>query len=466
MWRPVISTDYPEEIIYHNARYSTEPYGLFYTENQPHLVQASPQLRELLWSDDDYRRKGSFKRCEHYTLAAYNGPIRFEGIRTHGGGGAYSIVWTNKCPGRWFWDLIPPLAGPQQVAMFGTWDRPFGTEPTLLREDRDVDKVVDPPGLGGLLSTAYAALRPGIKPSMSLVNSLVELKDFKRLPVQLRRVQRGLFRSQDQIRRIAELLRKRNPVTRTKQQTAAAVKRLLQSSPAKVTKEVAEGHLQVQFNLRPLVSDILALYEMISNVAGQLSKLKSDVGRRKVVHHRTILRDLFRGSAEDITYKYETGSLVDWYGLERKTSYARPTFTLSLDYSYEIPNLDSPHLGMLALLDSLGVNLDPAILWNAIPWSFVIDWVMNVSSWLGQFRMTNVKVETRIHQACWSYRIERIHHLYGSFNSQRGLLRQVNEIAYKRVPITAREASMGIRSSGLSSRELSLIGALGISRLS
>lgn len=465
MWRPVISSDYPEEVVWHNAQYSTEPYGLYYPENQAHLVVGSPKLREHLWSDDDYSRKGSFKRCEHYTFAAYNGPIRFEGIRTHGGGGAYFITWTNKCPGRWFWDLVATLAGGQMQAAFGTWDLPVGQEPMLFRDGLSVDKVVDPPGLGGLLSTAYAALRPGIKPQMSLINSLVELKDFSRLPVQLRRIQRNLFRSQDQIIRLTGLLRKKNPVLRTKQQIAAAAKRLLQVSPAKITKELAEGHLQVQFNLRPLVSDILALYEALSDVSAQLSKLKRDVGRRKTVHHRTVLRDLYKGSSDNKVYKYETGNLVDWYGLERSTSYVRPTFTLSLDYSYEIPNLNSPHLGVLALLDSLGVNADPAILWNAIPWSFIVDWVMNVSSWLGQFRMTNVKVETRIHQACWSWRIERLSNLYGSFNSQRGLLRQAVELAYKRVPISARDASMGIRSSGLSSRELSLIGALGISRL-
>jgi hypothetical protein len=49
-----------------------------------------------------------------------------------------------------------------------------------------------------------------------------------------------------------------------------------------------------------------------------------------------------------------------------------------------------------ALLDAFGVMWDPAIIWNAIPFSFVLDWIWDVSEWLGKWARPNLPVQLRI----------------------------------------------------------------------
>lgn len=40
---------------------------------------------------------------------------------------------------------------------------------------------------------------------------------------------------------------------------------------------------------------------------------------------------------------------------------------------------------MRAWLDTLGLNLSPTVIWNAIPYSFVVDWFANVGDCLKQY---------------------------------------------------------------------------------
>jgi hypothetical protein len=43
-------------------------------------------------------------------------------------------------------------------------------------------------------------------------------------------------------------------------------------------------------------------------------------------------------------------------------------------------------------LDTLGVRLDPGIVWDAIPFSFVVDWVVDVSAFLHSFARNNYPI--------------------------------------------------------------------------
>jgi hypothetical protein len=72
-------------------------------------------------------------------------------------------------------------------------------------------------------------------------------------------------------------------------------------------------------------------------------------------------------------------------------------------YKYTLPNADSRLEKVYSLLDTLGVRLDPAIIWNAIPFSFVIDWIVDVSSFLASFARDNYPIEVSVLDFCHSY---------------------------------------------------------------
>lgn len=131
---------------------------------------------------------------------------------------------------------------------------------------------------------------------------------------------------------------------------------------------------------------------------------------------------------------------------------------------------------MLAYLDAFGVNLNPAIIWNAIPWSFVVDWLLGVSRWLDNNKIAFMEPQINIHRYLWSISRRRTILVQrrtaclpkaGATNkvlSDVVPLPKVTETAYRR-DISLPSAS-SIISSGLSLGEFSLAAALVVSRRS
>jgi len=135
-------------------------------------------------------------------------------------------------------------------------------------------------------------------------------------------------------------------------------------------------------------------------------------------------------------------------------------FCATIEYRYKINDLSGRDVDVLnAFLDRVGINLNPSIVWNAIPWTFVLDWVMDVSTWLDQFKVRNIEPQTAISQYCYSWKINRCINA----GTHKGAAFSVNEYAYKRVPYNP-DITRSITTSGLNLREFSLLGALGITR--
>jgi hypothetical protein len=138
-----------------------------------------------------------------------------------------------------------------------------------------------------------------------------------------------------------------------------------------------------------------------------------------------------------------------------------------LEYSTYYTAYQREYAHGLALCDALGVNLDPSIIWNAIPWSFVLDWVANVGEYLSRFKTGFMDPTINIHQYCWSVKRER--DIFVSYEStlpgigaNSTQYPAVNETAYRR-EVDFPSAS-SILTSGLSLNELSLAAALVLSR--
>jgi len=149
------------------------------------------------------------------------------------------------------------------------------------------------------------------------------------------------------------------------------------------------------------------------------------------------------------------------------------TFHAEIEYDYNFTRYQTEHAQLLGLLDAFGVNLNAAIIWNAIPWSFVVDWVVNVSSWLNDRRVLNMEPVINIHNYLWSWTARRrivvyrevshntIYHDIGGIEhtTEPGVpMPVVTETLYKRV--VEMPTSGSIASSGLSLKEFSLGAAL------
>lgn len=324
---------------------------------------------------------------------------------------------------------------------FGPWDRPLGGLPEMFNANLRDDFVVPLVDETELYSRAFKALLPGIRPRLSLLNSLYELKDFKSLPRTLRR--------------ISELPKQANRTLR------------------RILGGTADGYLQAQFNVMPLLSDIAGFRNALKQFRSDVSKLVLNEGKRSVsrIQYDLVGAQLPANKQEvsESQWRSQFGNtpddLIGTCKAIRTTSYGSSLFKAQLEYQYTLPGWQRENAAILGLLDALGVNLNPSIIWNAIPWSFVVDWVVGISQYLDNFKRRNLEPVTVIHRWCWSTSYDRT----VSVSKEIGLggpkpsgsipVSTVAETSYKR-STQSPDIYAAITSSGLSPKEISLGAAI------
>jgi hypothetical protein len=253
----------------------------------------------------------------------------------------------------------------------------------------DGEFVPPPADLDLHLQRALNVMLPSIKAEMSLVNTIIELKDFKK-----------------PMKRVLEFFR--TPKGWKLFAAAQMSKRALRELDVRV----AGAYLEYKFNISPLISDICAIYRVMSETKSRLNDLISRQGCIQRRHYA------FNWN-ESPSYTYEQWGTVGYldytYRLNPGCNYCQsrevftePTvFHAMIEYNYNFTQYGLQTAALGAYLDGLGVKLNPQIIWNAIPFSFCVDWVLGVNRYLSQFSWNNVNPKINIHRFLWSIKRER-----------------------------------------------------------
>jgi hypothetical protein len=223
------------------------------------------------------------------------------------------------------------------------------------------------------ISLRGCALRlPSFKSSLSILNFLFELKDIPKMI-------KGILKARDQLE-----------------------KRSID------WKNLPNHHLELEFGWLPFVSDILAIAQQLGTFRAKLKRLiaeqhKIKVGKFSRTPHNLFLnRQIHYGSGVYIgpslkagkpdMYAYATG------GTEQCSVWGRRV-VFTVKYSYWIPELTDNQVAVRGLCQALGVEWDPKIIWDAIPFSFLVDWAIDVGGWLSAtLRKPSFKVSLRVHE--------------------------------------------------------------------
>jgi hypothetical protein len=235
--------------------------------------------------------------------------------------------------------------------------------------------VTDLEGYEQMRINALAMMLPVIKPRMSLVNSLLELKDIKGIA-------KLLSKNLGALRSIGRM---------TLRQAQKAVRKPSSLVPA--ADGVASNYLTWMFGVKPLVSDIVALFQSLTKVEAELRHLLNNEQKPQVMRVSWPFGQNTRvplSGGHQLIYVNNVDYINAYtsYGGYCITELGR--FHATLRYSYQFSELQRAHGSVLSLLDSLGVRLDASIIWNAIPFSFVVDWVFNVGNYLETFSTPNM----------------------------------------------------------------------------
>jgi len=282
------------------------------------------------------------------------------------------------------------------------------------------------------------AMLPGIRPQLSLVNDLIELKDLPSLITSLNRIR--AFEANFNLGRWSQPIRT-------------------------FFSAGSDNFLQWKFNVAPVIRDIAAIRSGLANIDQQLARLAANQ-RRYLTTRRTVdISDIYDDVSSYVTNTSSQRNAT--ITSQRIPTYSKCVANVTMDYGYVMPSLSGWQLRLQALLDAFGVNFNPAIIWNAIPWSFVVDWIAGVGSFLSQFSVSNVRPVTAIYRACFSVHIIRNVELYCSFAATHtaggGLVSSISEEVYTRQMMMPDLRSLSL--SGVSSDEFTLAAALVTSKL-
>lgn len=236
-----------------------------------------------------------------------------------------------------------------------------------------------------LAQTALASMLPTLGGQNSWVNFLLEMKDFKRIALLLSK------QVTDKFELFAALLGF--------------------SKKSKPLKRLSEIYLQYSFGWAPLYRDILSLYTAIRDMNDRFRIIRDMANTDLQSHFSTSLSGT--ETSQSLYFSASNILLDSGMGINgdvRVELGASPAikYNASLRYRYSLPPEIDSFGGQLAIaLDTIGVSANPAIIWNAIPFSFLVDWVVDVGGWLNRMRMDNVRFKTEIRDFCHSVKVSR-----------------------------------------------------------
>jgi hypothetical protein len=145
-----------------------------------------------------------------------------------------------------------------------------------------------------------------------------------------------------------------------------------------LAKNVAGGFLNYKFGWKPTLGDLTDSFTGLSRLRDRIKLFKSLYG--VFLHDRRVL--LSATTVKSGSATAPDGSVYRWTAkLEQKVEsfiYWTPGRIIALD------TFDEEFRGVL---DTLGFELNPRIVWDALPFTFVIDWFFNVGQQLERFKV-------------------------------------------------------------------------------
>lgn len=149
-------------------------------------------------------------------------------------------------------------------------------------------------------------------------------------------------------------------------------------------KSLGDEWLNYQFGILPLTRDIGDIAEAILNSTKFIEQLRRD-NTKLIRRRRTLLEEV------EETSETETGKLPESkaplslsnasYGTLTTVTRRERKVWFSGAFSYAIPEFDSDSVSRLLDLErTYAVGLSPINVWNTLPYSWLVDWVSNASS--------------------------------------------------------------------------------------
>lgn len=315
-----------------------------------------------------------------------------------------------------------------------------------------------------ILKELFVGCLPSLNDGNSAVNFLLELRDI-----------RSLARTAAHLRRLSsQLKRKIRTLKPSGNPSGAHSASKAQSSAVATAKAAADVHLSYSFGVAPFISDVKRMVKTMRTLKDRIEWLEANQNKTIVRHNRIKLTppSFVDGDVQDWT-----GSMSSYYsgtwgagtitGRIKRSWVVPPVLIGTLKYTYALTSSVPLKDSLSTYLSAFGVEANPKIAWDAIPFSFLVDWVVDVGEFLGSFKIDALGIRTVVLDYCYSIKWHAIANCWVSeYNPYRQkqtsfiLTRQVERTRYER--LVGVPSMTAIDTSGLGSREFLLGGSLAL----
>jgi len=156
-------------------------------------------------------------------------------------------------------------------------------------------------------------------------------------------------------------------------------------------------------------------------------------------------------------YAYDIRRTVEWETV--------PVYHATMRFKYALPDMSLIDNQIKAILDALGARWNPAIVWNAIPLSFLVDWIVGVGEFLEGLSVDNLEIPVVIEDFCHSVKysthatVDNI-----DYGVRLGVSRYIHTYYERRQAIPAMVQTT-LRSRGVTKRKVIIGSSLIVSHL-
>jgi len=247
-------------------------------------------------------------------------------------------------------------------------------------------------------------------------------------------------------------------------------------------QSLGSEYLNVQFGWRPFVGDVIKMYQLYNDLDKRLAQLVRDNGRA-IRRRRTVL-DSTETTSTVTNYPTTFGAF--WpppsspIGMTFQSTMTKQIVTSEkawfvASFRYYVPDIGSPQWTSRATRALFGVNPTPDLLYNVLPWTWLIDYFANVGDVVSN--LSSNAVDNLVANYAYVMRTKTVTTTYTSVGTISGTPLQTifkmsggsyaattSEMVQTKSRARATPYGFGITLGSLSGYQLGILGALGISR--
>jgi hypothetical protein len=236
-------------------------------------------------------------------------------------------------------------------------------------------------------------------------------------------------------------------------------------------KNLGSEYLNIQFGWLPFLNDLREMYHTWNTLDQKLAQLKRDNGkpvRRRGKVSSTSNTTLYEESSNTYMYPILTNEYYVPGSPGHRTVMRTETDSswFSARFRYWIPDIGTSQWTRRAKAALFGLNPSPSLLWEVLPWSWLIDWFSNTGDVL-----SNISTNAAENLAA-DYAFIMSHHSISYMVEQKMPVAQhpyelsVNsELRYEaKQRSKANPYGFGLTFDDLSGRQMLILSALGLSR--